>query len=222
MCGNARLDGAAKPAGDSKTPEGTASHPGRATCPVQAPDRLVDASIDRSTLIAQGPFGQDEEYGLGDCFRKRLIHEIRSSWAHSGACVHSLSTIMALITRVHERASRMRSRPWRPGRHSGGGAARPPFRRERGDAAAHMGRGQAAARRGRSRGRRALRNHETRPAREPPGIETSRGTADSFSNPTTTDASTCRGARCKHRASSLGFRGPSGQDEEYGRGHQGR
>jgi hypothetical protein len=86
------LDGGLKTAGDSKTPEGTASHPGRATCPVQAPDRLVDASIDRSTLIAQGPFGQDEEYGPGNCFRKRLIHEIRTSQAHSHACVHRLST----------------------------------------------------------------------------------------------------------------------------------
>jgi hypothetical protein len=48
---------------------------------------------------------------------------------------------------------------------------------------------------------------------ELPGIETSRGTADSFSIPTAADASTCSGVRCKHRTGSLGFRGPSGQDE---------
>ena len=41
------------------------SAPERTTNPVQVPNQLVDASIDRSALVAQGPSGQDEEYGRG-------------------------------------------------------------------------------------------------------------------------------------------------------------
>jgi len=46
--------------------------------------------------------------------------------------------------------------------------------------------------------------------------ETPRGTAASFSIPTAPEASSWHGDRCKHRSRSLGFRGPSGQEEEYG------
>jgi len=52
----------------------------------------VDASIDRSTLVAQGPSGQDERYGRGLVSGKRLIHEIRRSPVDRGRHVHSLST----------------------------------------------------------------------------------------------------------------------------------
>lgn len=52
--------------------------------------------------------------------------------------------------------------------------------------------------------------------------ETPRGTAASLTTPTTPEASSWYGDRCKHRSRSLGFRGPSGQDEDYGPGASGR
>ena len=68
---------------------------------MQAPDRFVDASIDRSALVAQGPSGQDEEYGRGLPRWKRLIHEIRRSWGPVIHGFHSLSTSrVGFVTRT--------------------------------------------------------------------------------------------------------------------------
>jgi pimeloyl-ACP methyl ester carboxylesterase len=74
---------------------------------VQAPDRLVDASIDRSALVAQGPSGQDEEYGRGPTSGKRLIHEIPRSFDPLIHGFHSLSTTPAVVASLTED-----ERPW--------------------------------------------------------------------------------------------------------------
>ena len=69
---------------------------------MQAPDRFVDASIDRSALVAQGPSGQDKEYGRGPRPGKRLIHEIPRTLRPLIHGFHSLSTTPArVVTRSH-------------------------------------------------------------------------------------------------------------------------
>src|SRR4051794_11094774 len=56
--------------------------------------------------------------------------------------------------------------------------------------------------------------HETRRAYNAAGNRNAQRNLGLYAIPTTTDASTCHGARCKHRARPLVDRCPSGQREE--------